>query len=225
MVLSGLLSSGSRTPTRGAPTAARGLPPFGFAVGLASNSPASRRGRDKRGFHRWAGPRSTSTCTSMSICLLILHAQSLLRLIRKLIIRKLRIADFYFSVDLGIPPLINQGSPWVLSQTLWNPVDWPQSPHLLHPRGPQLGSEMASVRQTYRVEPWVGPSESPDSYTQSPLQDSRLFGPRPWKILATTYKQIGSWATQTLAKILWWRILWWRPGVVSSQIIYIYMYN
>ena len=29
-------------------------------------------------------------------------------------------------------------------------------------------------------------------YTQSPLQDSRLFGPRPWKILATTYKQMGS---------------------------------
>ena len=23
-------------------------------------------------------------------------------------------------------------------------------------------------------------------YTQSPLQDSRLFGPRPWKILAAT---------------------------------------
>ena len=29
-------------------------------------------------------------------------------------------------------------------------------------------------------------------YTQSPLQDSRLFGPRPWKILATTYEQMGS---------------------------------
>ena len=26
-------------------------------------------------------------------------------------------------------------------------------------------------------------------YTRSPLQDSRLFGPSPWKILATTYEQ------------------------------------
>ena len=28
-------------------------------------------------------------------------------------------------------------------------------------------------------------------YTRSPLQDSRLFGPRPWKILATTYETNG----------------------------------
>ena len=28
------------------------------------------------------------------------------------------------------------------------------------------------------------------AYTRSPLQDSRLFGPRPWKILATTYEQM-----------------------------------
>ena len=26
-------------------------------------------------------------------------------------------------------------------------------------------------------------------YTRSPLQDSRLFGPSPWKILATTYEK------------------------------------
>ena len=25
-------------------------------------------------------------------------------------------------------------------------------------------------------------------YTRSPLEDSRLFGPSPWKILATTYE-------------------------------------
>ena len=62
-------------------------------------------------------------------------------------------------------------------------------------------------------------------YIQSPLQDSRLFGPRPWKILATTYEQMGSWATQ------WWRILWWRPGVITlynlimcNIYIYIYIY-
>ena len=28
-------------------------------------------------------------------------------------------------------------------------------------------------------------------YTQSPLQDSRLLGPRPWKILAATYETHG----------------------------------
>ena len=28
-------------------------------------------------------------------------------------------------------------------------------------------------------------------YTRSPLQDSRLFGPRPWKILAATYETNG----------------------------------
>ena len=50
-------------------------------------------------------------------------------------------------------------------------------------------------------------------YTWSPSQDFRLFGPRPWKVLATTYEQMGSWATQTLAKILWAGILLWRPGV------------
>ena len=26
-------------------------------------------------------------------------------------------------------------------------------------------------------------------YTRSPLEDSRLFGPSPWKILATTYEK------------------------------------
>ena len=28
-----------------------------------------------------------------------------------------------------------------------------------------------------------------EGYTRSPLQDSRLFGPSPWKIVATTYEQ------------------------------------
>ena len=28
-----------------------------------------------------------------------------------------------------------------------------------------------------------------DRYTWSPLEDSRLFGPSPWKVLATTYEQ------------------------------------
>ena len=30
------------------------------------------------------------------------------------------------------------------------------------------------------------------TYAQSPLEDSRLFGPSPWKILATTYEQMDS---------------------------------
>ena len=59
-------------------------------------------------------------------------------------------------------------------------------------------------------------------YTRSPLQDSRLFGPRPWKVLATTYKKIGSWATQTLAKILWGGILWWRPGVHTLHVVVVH---
>ena len=50
-------------------------------------------------------------------------------------------------------------------------------------------------------------------YTRSPLEDSRLFGPSPWKFLATTYEQMDFWATQPLAKILWAGILLWRPGV------------
>ena len=28
-------------------------------------------------------------------------------------------------------------------------------------------------------------------YTRSPLEDSRLFGPRPWKVLAATYETNG----------------------------------
>ena len=39
------------------------------------------------------------------------------------------------------------------------------------------------------------------AYTRSPLEDSRLFGPSPWKVLVATYEQMGSWATQPLAKI------------------------
>ena len=27
------------------------------------------------------------------------------------------------------------------------------------------------------------------AYTRSPLEDSRLFGPSPWKVLATTYEK------------------------------------
>ena len=52
-----------------------------------------------------------------------------------------------------------------------------------------------------------------DAYTRSPLQDSRLFGPSPWKILRHYLWEMGSWATQPLAKILRAGILLWRPGV------------
>ena len=54
-------------------------------------------------------------------------------------------------------------------------------------------------------------------YTRSPLQDFRLFGPRPWKMLAATNENNDFWATQTLAKILWAGILLWRPGVASGE--------
>ena len=37
-----------------------------------------------------------------------------------------------------------------------------------------------------------GPLVASEPYTRSPLEDSRLFGPSPWKILATTYEQMGS---------------------------------
>ena len=40
-----------------------------------------------------------------------------------------------------------------------------------------------------------------DRYTRSPFEDSRLLGPSPWKILATTCETNDSWATQPLAKI------------------------
>ena len=39
------------------------------------------------------------------------------------------------------------------------------------------------------------------SYTRSPLEDSRLFGPSPWKILAAADDKKHIWATQPLAKI------------------------
>ena len=41
------------------------------------------------------------------------------------------------------------------------------------------------LRGKHSVRDWRQ-TESP--YTRSPLQDSRLFGPSPWKILAATYK-------------------------------------
>ena len=33
-------------------------------------------------------------------------------------------------------------------------------------------------------------SQKQGFYTRSPLEGSRLFGPSPWKILATTYEQM-----------------------------------
>ena len=45
--------------------------------------------------------------------------------------------------------------------------------------GPQLGPQISSLEK-YNI-----------TYTRSPLQDSRLFGPRPWKVLAATYETNG----------------------------------
>ena len=41
----------------------------------------------------------------------------------------------------------------------------------------------------------------PFQYTRSPLEDFRLFGPSPWKILAAANENNDFWATQPLAKI------------------------
>ena len=43
---------------------------------------------------------------------------------------------------------------------------------------------------------------------------SVFSNPDPGKSYATTYENMASWATQTLAKILWAGILLWRPGVL-----------
>ena len=40
--------------------------------------------------------------------------------------------------------------------------------------------------------PRRGAARAGRAYTRSPLEDSRLFGPGPWKILATTYEKKGS---------------------------------
>ena len=57
---------------------------------------------------------------------------------------------------------------------------------------------LIEIRQTVPCRAIRGNSVSvnrtlpPSLYTRSPLEDSRLFGPSPWKILATTYEQMGS---------------------------------
>ena len=53
----------------------------------------------------------------------------------------------------------------------------------------EMGTSLLGVMP--RISIWAFP-DIPKCYTQSPLQDSRLFGPRPWKIVATTYEQMGS---------------------------------
>ena len=55
-------------------------------------------------------------------------------------------------------------------------------------------------------------------YTRSPLEDSRLFGPSPWKILAAANEQKHIWGTQPLAKILLW-----RPGACMYACMYVCM--
>ena len=35
----------------------------------------------------------------------------------------------------------------------------------------------------------LGTAQSRNGYTRSALEDSRLFGPSPWRILATTYEK------------------------------------
>ena len=63
---------------------------------------------------------------------------------------------------------------------------------ILNMRGPYV-----RVVPTYAWSYWTALTV----YTRSPLEDSRLFGPSPWKIFAATYEQKDYWATQPLAKI------------------------
>ena len=63
-------------------------------------------------------------------------------------------------------------------QTLWalRPSEWAS--------GVLLNKVPLKHKFTVKLsELWEGPP-----YTRSPLEDSRLFGPSPWKILATTYE-------------------------------------
>ena len=56
------------------------------------------------------------------------------------------------------------------------------------------------------------------AYTQFPSQDSGLFGPNPWKVLAPMSNYLsnnGFWATQPLEKVLRGKMLWWELGVFS----------
>ena len=63
------------------------------------------------------------------------------------------------------------------------------------------GNRLGEPTRQRRVMPSPAPPRRPamrrpastrSTYTRSPLQDSRLFGPSPWKILAATYEQMGS---------------------------------
>ena len=45
------------------------------------------------------------------------------------------------------------------------------------------------IRSLGRKRPAIRGGEGTVDYTGSPSQDFRLFGPRPWKILATTYEK------------------------------------
>ena len=58
---------------------------------------------------------------------------------------------------------------------------------------PPAARKSVSRRSPLAAKPKLA---SPCTYTQSPLQDSRLFGPRPWKVLATTYETNGFLSNQ-----------------------------
>ena len=78
-------------------------------------------------------------------------------------------------------PQIDPGSwPWYTGSISESPLSFLRGPP--SGRGVGLPCLACAPREAGR-----GPS-----YTQSPLQDSRLLGPRPGKILATTYEQMGS---------------------------------
>ena len=58
------------------------------------------------------------------------------------------------------------------------------------------------------------------AYTQFAIQDSRLFGPNPWKILAPPSNYLSKksfWATQPLEQILDSEFLLCEPGVPEQS--------
>ena len=53
----------------------------------------------------------------------------------------------------------------------------------------QNSEELEVMLRTMLVNDEASVRQSQGTYTRSPLEDSRLFGPSPWKVLATTYEQ------------------------------------
>ena len=63
------------------------------------------------------------------------------------------------------------------------------------------------------------------NYTRSPLQDSRLFGPRPWKVLAATYETNGFLSSPDPGENLVMENLVMETGCTANQFVCLLCYN